>query len=208
MDRPADIILQVDDVVVMEKGYKIFEGQLLVVVVKAVTDEEKKTVIEVNGEADSLVFGLCDHLKVPLNKTISVKRTGCNYHTELMKKELTFMLPVNLSEEQFAYVDATLDKYTCFTVSRGAEVCDRGACVGAPPATPPSPASPKAELSFLERARQAKAKLFKEDAPKDPKSGPTPQSPQKTSIPDSVAKSMFQLTSAAKGAMGAGKVSE
>eukprot|EP01059_Diplonema_ambulator_P003354 TRINITY_DN1301_c2_g1_i1.p1 TRINITY_DN1301_c2_g1~~TRINITY_DN1301_c2_g1_i1.p1 ORF type:complete len:225 (+),score=41.86 TRINITY_DN1301_c2_g1_i1:68-676(+) len=197
MERSCDVILRVEDVVVMEKSYKLYEGGLAVLVVDAVTEEERSLA------GSQLVFGVCGDIRVPLSKEVVIENRGCGrYYTDMLGKELLFILPNTLPAEQVAYVEEILGMYADLRTHDNT-VSDRGA--PHPIAAPAAPEQPPARearssvtsISILDKAREAKARFFKDDAPQQAKKAPT--NPQKTTISDSVAKSMFQLTSMVRG---------
>ncbi|KAJ9453386.1 hypothetical protein DIPPA_52531 [Diplonema papillatum] len=163
--RNVEVILQVDNVAVMEKGYKVYEGEFVIVTVPANTAEELATVQQGGNEGTQLAFGVCGDMRMPLTQQVKVRNCGRGqYHADAFDRELTFILPMDTSDELIQFVEDTLTSLTQFEVT-AAKVLDRGV---APKHKAPAKQkleegktmAPQIVSNFLASAREVRGRFF------------------------------------------------
>eukprot|EP01061_Rhynchopus_euleeides_P021736 TRINITY_DN35482_c0_g1_i1.p1 TRINITY_DN35482_c0_g1~~TRINITY_DN35482_c0_g1_i1.p1 ORF type:complete len:183 (+),score=29.47 TRINITY_DN35482_c0_g1_i1:227-775(+) len=134
----AEELLRVEDVIVLEKGYKLLEGTLTIVS------------HEIRGaHPHTAHFGVCGDVKVFLHKGTAVTREARGrYATEMMGRDLTFILPRDTEEDTIDTIETILTHLVRFT-ARDTASCVDGKCTlagqqrveSASPSTPSTPST-------------------------------------------------------------------
>ena len=194
MSRNADLLLQVDYVIVMEDGYKVYEGDLSIICVPPSNDDERA------AAADGCVFGICGDYKFPLTKKVKIEKHGVGrFEVDILGKELCFILPDECKDTEL--IEDTLISLSSYSVSTS-RTLDKGVpCQQVEESSrTSSPTSSKKETDsllsgFLASASAAKSRLMNTRVTS---SGEKPASPKATGkkISESLASSLFDVAKA------------
>ena len=130
----AEELIRVEEIIVLERGYKILEADWRVLAYPG------------NGNGPRTHVAVCGDVKVSLTKqTTVVREARGRYSTAMMGRELTFILPRDTRDEELAAVESILSGLVRFIARDTASVVE-----GNTPCTPvggvetdkASPASP------------------------------------------------------------------